>query len=782
MRPPSIPSSSSSAPCPRCGSAQTAPGACPTCGSSAEAERLLDAPLAEEDAEPLELDTSRFVEQGQRVPGAQQPPPDAGALSAEPVPPAPVYTPPVVPASAPELPVDTDLRMVFRELLARLDTWLTAPRLLLVVALGNLLYAGLRLRQVLEPEQFPSVVSVWLVRPLLQGIPTDVHADAKLHAVLPWLIFGFLHVLHGRVLRPVEGTVSGWQALTRAWVPGYNLPGTWRLYGQVAEAARSLRAPWRLEVLAAVGIVLLPVVMVARALVPRWLPGQDGLGLISSLDALLLAFQLLALIGAWWRLWWWAKQPRELAELELSTEDLAEPGPQPAAAPEASALDCPACTPPRPLSRVAGRLGASCPECAGGFLSPAERGQFFQELGITEAAFQQLVAQTRGEGRPLPCPSCAAPTQAVELRGSAVYPCAACQTLWLRAGGLHRLSQGRHGEARKAPARPAAQAPKPVAPGRSWPVALPPRAAGVLGALAVVGWGSGLLLSERLDCPSGTQQRRQALTQGELRGGSRVGCYSLQPLNPNVSRGALVGPVRVRDARGLLYQEWRYGETGVQEGAFREWDAFRRLRVEGWYTAGQKSQVWRSFHPDGSVTVERHYTAGRLTRLIGFYPDGTREFDAQMARDAWHGEYTAWFPNGLERVTGRFEHGKKDGTWKVFDGQGQVTREEWRHGTLEAQPQAPLETAAVIEGTAVRPTSGRPETRLYAGHDVEWWGRRLRLLRERARDETDPVGKALYALTAQRAQAHGLSVVETVLGPKAVEPAAPAEVLTESTP
>jgi Zn-finger nucleic acid-binding protein len=102
---------------------------------------------------------------------------------------------------------------------------------------------------------------------------------------------------------------------------------------------------------------------------------------------------------------------------------------------------CPRCR--LELSPPAGGLGERlCNRCAGRFLEPAGVTRLVvDEHGLDPAFLRELTSQFAGERAA--CPGCRSGMSPVQLRGGYVDLCEGCGGLWLDAGDLSRLGEGR---------------------------------------------------------------------------------------------------------------------------------------------------------------------------------------------------------------------------------------------------------------------------------------------------------------------------------------------------
>ncbi len=59
-----------------------------------------------------------------------------------------------------------------------------------------------------------------------------------------------------------------------------------------------------------------------------------------------------------------------------------------------------------------------------------------------------------------------------------------------------------------------------------------------------------------------------------------------------------------------------------------------------------------------------------------FFADGSLKLSVGLRRGEKHGRFYEYYPNGETKIKGRFRNNTKTGTWKYFDEQGELVREE----------------------------------------------------------------------------------------------------------
>ncbi len=99
---------------------------------------------------------------------------------------------------------------------------------------------------------------------------------------------------------------------------------------------------------------------------------------------------------------------------------------------------------------------------------------------------------------------------------------------------------------------------------------------------------------------------------------------------------------------GVLKNE----KSNLRNGKWKEFNKHAILISEGCYVNGRKHGVWREYYDHtGSIMVEEEYLHGTP-----------------------HGRYASFYPDGQLWSEGRFEHGSREGYFKVYDEKGEHIR------------------------------------------------------------------------------------------------------------
>jgi len=282
-------------------------------------------------------------------------------------------------------------------------------------------------------------------------------------------------------------------------------------------------------------------------------------------------------------------------------------------------------------------------------------------------------------------------------------------------------------------------------------------------------------LEDRESCPLGARERETA-----------------QPNHVTewlCMRGAKQHGHRVlRGAGAVLLSSWTY-VNGHREGPLQEWSESGQLR---------KIQTWKNDIPDGRWAtysdrglplLSQEFSAGVLQgKSIRYGDEGRVLEETEYRAGLREGRSSEYWPDGGVRSQGAYRQNKKDGPWDEWNAAGVHTRhvvydlgQEREVQTFEHERavQAILAKAQVdAERDAARPPlTDNPrdlftESKLRAGHSIEWWENRLNDLRRR---DPKPGEELLYELSLRRAQENGLEVVQVPGGVKVTmaRPASP---------
>ncbi|HAA24370.1 MAG TPA: hypothetical protein DCR93_34765 [Cytophagales bacterium] len=160
-------------------------------------------------------------------------------------------------------------------------------------------------------------------------------------------------------------------------------------------------------------------------------------------------------------------------------------------------------------------------------------------------------------------------------------------------------------------------------------------------------------------------------------------------------------------------------EVVAGEGTYYEYGENKGILAEGQVTRGMPTGRWTYYYPDGSKSMESHYEGGEkyldnawsqggnstVTKGYGsvfdylegslmlaatypfahgqiegtmnqYYPEnGELLITAEYKAGKQEGSYTAYYPNGLESIIGRFENGKEVGVFTWYHGNGEKQSE-----------------------------------------------------------------------------------------------------------
>ncbi|WP_434347183.1 hypothetical protein ACN6A1_02545 [Myxococcus virescens] len=604
-------------------------------------------------------------------------------------------------------------------------------------------FVGARLLQIVFPLQVPRVLQAWVLWPTLWDTPLDPRRVSPFTALIPWLLWAAVLVLWLEVLRRASGqrVFTRMQALAVALVPGYAVVGLPRLMALMAAVLGPLAAGFKAGARGIVGLhvlVAFALVVEARRDTPAW-----GLVVLCADGALLLA-QWLTLRTVARALLARTAHPPEVAQGHDTSAPLQQAPPAPD-----TGLDCPECPAPAPLRQDAGQPGHHCGRCEGDLLSPTER-RLLQPPPGESAAMETT-------GRHVKCASCGESAATMLFRGAAVSACASCGVVWMRAGVLHRLTQGQHGRPRARPGVPPA-ATRP-------PSLLSPRVGGLAMVGVILVGAQSMYVSQSSPCTPTTQAHRVVRPDGWV----LDRCANAEDKNEGTSW--------LRDERGRLREDttWTQGE---RKGPYRRWDATGRLQVEGQYRGDQPAGEWLHYAESGALVMRQAFAGGKLhgaTQTLA--EDGVLLELQNYEHGRLHGPYALFFPTGRKRVEGHYEQGRRSGDWTTYDATGQrVDATTWHEGqrTLVwvngAKTQDAPAAAASGSEVAEAPALPAPQDALFSGHDLEWWAQRLRHLWPRRQD---PEWAARYALTVHRASLNGLTVEETAAGPRVTRSPSP---------
>lgn len=125
-----------------------------------------------------------------------------------------------------------------------------------------------------------------------------------------------------------------------------------------------------------------------------------------------------------------------------------------------------------------------------------------------------------------------------------------------------------------------------------------------------------------------------------------------------VSRAVLYHPNGEVMARGRYLNQKR-------DSLWQTFDERGQLTAETHYKNGEKHGTERVYYPDGSLTELKTYNEGvEDGAWEQYFPNGNKRLQATVINGVtYEGEYAEYFENGSPKIKGKYEFGKKEGSW-----------------------------------------------------------------------------------------------------------------------
>jgi len=133
----------------------------------------------------------------------------------------------------------------------------------------------------------------------------------------------------------------------------------------------------------------------------------------------------------------------------------------------------------------------------------------------------------------------------------------------------------------------------------------------------------------------------------------------------------------------------------VFNGLFEERFSSNVLRIQGMYSKGKKTGLWKTWNDQGLLLSSESWLSGlpkgehqlwhsngNLISIVRYdqglksgrsetwYPNLQRKTRAEYSYNVLNGAYQEWHQNGREKIRCLYENGHIDGTWNEWDEQG----------------------------------------------------------------------------------------------------------------
>lgn len=136
-------------------------------------------------------------------------------------------------------------------------------------------------------------------------------------------------------------------------------------------------------------------------------------------------------------------------------------------------------------------------------------------------------------------------------------------------------------------------------------------------------------------------------------------------------------------AQNLYYDSTWWPTTAQQSVYYRKQEklANGNWQIKDYYKNGTLQMVgeanplhpmirqnkFQYYHPNGKLAEESWYYNNQLSlKLIRWYDDGSKEYEANYEGGKLHNRYNYYYRNGKVYMTGNYSYGKKSGEWKKY--------------------------------------------------------------------------------------------------------------------
>jgi antitoxin component YwqK of YwqJK toxin-antitoxin module len=150
------------------------------------------------------------------------------------------------------------------------------------------------------------------------------------------------------------------------------------------------------------------------------------------------------------------------------------------------------------------------------------------------------------------------------------------------------------------------------------------------------------------------------------------------PLKIDEEPTSMPEPV-VRFANGKLkiLRQYKVGDEGlyVLNGAYTEYYASGRMKLEGFFVDGKRHGVFSTYYPNGIKATQRQFVSGvEHGRYVAWDENGYKYWEVQYVQGKPHGPYSSYYPSGQKRGEGNCIFGRQHGQHRVYDKQGNLVR------------------------------------------------------------------------------------------------------------
>lgn len=130
------------------------------------------------------------------------------------------------------------------------------------------------------------------------------------------------------------------------------------------------------------------------------------------------------------------------------------------------------------------------------------------------------------------------------------------------------------------------------------------------------------------------------------------------------------GPFTLYHTKNVKAIEGRFADN-IPVGLWKQWYENGQLKDSGFLVSNNMAGTWRSWYENGVLSSVAEYPdpdsiyVQRSSNIV-VPPKGSSILDYRPPFNSKHGQWKSYYPNGVLRDSGNYNHGGKQGLWKNY--------------------------------------------------------------------------------------------------------------------